>query len=129
MHLAENLVLFVRTLLAQGVSVRPGGTLDAVRALDHVGLQRRDDVRDALRTVLVSGHDDLPRFDRVFDRFWRVWPAPGASGLPQPIQPPRRGATKVQWLASASVPPEERGGDALQEAPVTDFSFMRNRNR
>ena len=37
MHLAENLVLFVRTLRAQGVAVRAGGTLDAVRALEHVG--------------------------------------------------------------------------------------------
>jgi uncharacterized protein with von Willebrand factor type A (vWA) domain len=119
MHLAENLVLFVRTLRAQGVSVRPGGTLDAVRALDHVGLQRRDDVRDALRAVLVSGHHDLSRFDRVFDRFWRVWPATEGPGLPQPIQPPRRGTTTVQWLASASVPPEEHGGDAPQDTPDT----------
>jgi uncharacterized protein with von Willebrand factor type A (vWA) domain len=116
-HLAENLVLFVRTLRAQGVSVRAGGTLDGVRALEHVGLQNRDDVRDALRAVLVSGHDDLPRFNRVFDRFWRVWPAAGGSGLPQPIQPPRRGVTTIQWLASASVPPEEYGDGAQQDTP------------
>ncbi len=108
MHLAEHLVLFVRTLRVQGVSVRAGGTLDAARALDLVGVRRRDDVRDALRAVLVSRHDDLARFDRVFDRFWRVWPAAGGSGLPQPIQPPRRGVTTVQWQASASIPPEER---------------------
>jgi uncharacterized protein with von Willebrand factor type A (vWA) domain len=119
MYLAENLVLFVRTLRAQGVTVRAAGTLDAVRALEHVGLERRDDVRDALRAVLVSSHHDLTRFDRVFDRFWRVWPAAGGSSLPQPIQPPRRGSTKVQWLASASVPPEERGREAQQETPDT----------
>ena len=118
-HLAANMVLFVRTLRWQGVAVRAGGTLDAVSALDHVGLHRREDVRHALRTVLVTGHQDLARFDRVFDRFWRVWPATGGSDLPQPIQPPRRGATKVQWLASASVPPEERGGEGTQNAPDT----------
>lgn len=116
-HLAEHLVLFVRTLRAQGVSVRAGGTLDAARALDLVGLPRRDDVRDALRAVLVSRHDDLARFDRVFDRFWRVWPAAGGSGLPQPIQPPRRGVTTVQWQASASVPPEEHDAAGPQDAP------------
>ena len=76
MQLAANMVLFVRTLRSQGVSVRAGGTLDAVRALEHVGLQRRDDVRDALRTVLVTGRHDLARFDRVFDRS-------GASGRPR----------------------------------------------
>src|SRR5882762_619533 len=119
MHVAENLVLFVRTLRAQGVSVRAGGTLDAARALEHVGVQRRDDVRDALRAVLVSRHDDQPRFDRVFDLFWRVWPDAGGSGLPQPIQPPRRGVTKVQWSAAASVPPEEHGEGANQETPDT----------
>jgi uncharacterized protein len=117
MHLAENLVLFVRALRAQGVPVRAGGTLDAARALEHVGLQRKDDVRDALRTVLISSHHDRQRFDRVFDCFWRVWPATGGSGLPQPIQPPRRVATKVQWLASASVPPEEHGGGTQQDTP------------
>ena len=105
MHLADHLVLFVRTLRAQGVPVRAGGTLDAARALEYVGIRRRDDVRDALRTVLVSGRDDLARFDRVFDWFWRVWPAAGGSGLPQPIQPPRRGVTTVEWLSSPSVPP------------------------
>jgi hypothetical protein len=119
MHLAEHLVLFVRMLRAQGVSVRAGGTLDAAEALDHVGLERRDDVRDALRAVLVSRHDDLPRFDRVFDRFWRVWPAAGGSGLPQPIQPPRRGVTTVQWQASASIPPEEHEAAGPQDTPDT----------
>ena len=119
MHFAENLVLFVRALRAQGVSVRAGGTLDAVRALEHVGLQRRDDVRDALRAVLVTGRHDQPRFDRVFDLFWRDWPAAGGSNLPQPIRPPRRGVTKVQWQASASVPAEDQGEVAQQDVADT----------
>ena len=76
----------------------------------------------------------------MFDQFWRVWPAAGGSGLPQPIQPPRRGATKIQWLASASVPPEGHGGDAQQDTPDTvrtyraadvwrekDFAVIRHR--
>jgi uncharacterized protein with von Willebrand factor type A (vWA) domain len=72
-----------------------------------------------LRTVLVSGRDDLVRFDRVFDWFWRVWPAAGGSGLPQPIQPPRRGVTTVEWLSSPSIPPEEHGEGGRQAAPDT----------
>ena len=116
-HLAEHLVLFVRTLRAQGVGVRAGGTLDAARALDLVGLQRRDEVRDALRAVLISRHEDLARFDLAFDRFWRVWPAAGGSRLPQPIQPPRRGVTKVEWQASASVPSEGHEAGGPQDVP------------
>ena len=57
-----------------GVAVRAGGVPDAIRALDVVGLTSRRDVRDALRAVLISRHEDLASFDRMFERFWRVWP-------------------------------------------------------
>jgi uncharacterized protein with von Willebrand factor type A (vWA) domain len=117
MHFAENLMLFVRTLRAQGVPVPADATLDAIRALEHVGIRRRNDVRDALRAVLINRYDDLARFDRLFDQFWRVWSRPGGSGLPQPIQPPRRGTSKVQWLAATSVPPDEYGGGGQQDTP------------
>lgn len=119
MRLAENLVLFVRALRAQGVAVRADAALDAIRALAHVGIRRRDDVRDALRAVLISRHDDLTRFDRLFDQFWRIWPKRDGSGLPQPIQPPRRGVTKVQWQVSPSVPPDEPGERGYQDTPDT----------
>ena len=119
MRLAENLVLFVRALRAQGVAVPADAALDAIRALAHLGIRRRDDVRDALRAVLIRRHDDLVRFDRLFDQFWRVWPTRDGSGLPQPIQPPGRVVAKVQWQAAASVPPDEPSDGEQRDTPDT----------
>jgi uncharacterized protein len=63
--------VFVRVLRRAGVAVHGGRVLDALQALEHIGLTRRSDVRSALRTVLVHRHEDLVIFDRVFDAFWR----------------------------------------------------------
>jgi uncharacterized protein with von Willebrand factor type A (vWA) domain len=66
--------------------------------------------------VLVNRHEDLARFDQLFDQFWRAWPA-ARSSLPQPIQPPRRAVTKVQWLAGASMPPDDYSAGPDQQGP------------
>ena len=117
MHLAENLVLFVRTLRAQGVSMRRrhagrGGALEHVDSGAGTTCATRCGRCWSAASMICRG-------SIAFRRFWRVWPCAGGSGLPQPIQPPRRGVTKVQWLASASVPPEAHGGDAQQDTPDT----------
>ena len=64
-----NLLLFVRVLRRAGVAVHGGRVLDALQALDYVGIGRRGDVKTALRTVLVQRHEDLVTFDRAFDAF------------------------------------------------------------
>jgi uncharacterized protein with von Willebrand factor type A (vWA) domain len=76
-HLLENVLLFARTLRASRLDVAANATMERF-ALDIVGVERRDDVQDALRTVFVSRREDLARFDRVFAEFWRRWPAAGA---------------------------------------------------
>ena len=45
--------------------------LDAIRVLKDIGLERKGDVRAALRTLLVHRKDDIPLFDEAFDVFWR----------------------------------------------------------
>jgi len=79
--LVSNLLLFARVLREAGLDVHTGRVLDAVSALDWVGIQRRDDVRATLKTLLVHRHDDLRRFDQAFDLFWRVHGEP-TGGLP-----------------------------------------------
>ena len=116
MELAANLLLFTRVLRSSGVAVSPAAALDAIAALQHVGIERRDDVRGALRAVIVNRHEDLARFDRLFDQFWHVWPS-SASDLPRPIQPPPRAITRVEWMASASVPPDEHSSEAPHGPP------------
>ena len=73
--------------------------------------EQRDDVRDALRAVLVNRREDLARFDRAV----RSVLARLAGGETPTCRGrfSRRGVavTKVQWLGAASVPPEEHGGE------------------
>jgi uncharacterized protein with von Willebrand factor type A (vWA) domain len=69
--LAANVVGFARLLRDAGFSVGPGRTLDAVRAVESVGIERRDDVYWALHAVLVSGPDERELFRQAFALFWR----------------------------------------------------------
>jgi uncharacterized protein with von Willebrand factor type A (vWA) domain len=100
-ELLGNLVVFTRTLRAAGVSVRAGSLSDAVRAIDIVGLRAKADVRDALRAVLISRSEDREPFDRIFERFWRVWPD-GSQELPRPMHVPPRVRSSVRTMAPGS---------------------------
>ncbi len=70
-QLLTNALLFGRVLRRAGLEVHHGRLLDAIRSLDWIGIRRRDDVRATLRALLVHRHDDLGRFDTLFDAFFR----------------------------------------------------------
>jgi uncharacterized protein len=117
-ELLANLLVFTRTLRTAGVSVRAGGLPDAIRAINIVGLSKRADIRDALRAVLISRHEDREPFNRIFEQFWRVWPD-GTRALPQPMHVPPRVRASVRTLAPGSGTAER--GDRIQssdERPV-----------
>jgi uncharacterized protein with von Willebrand factor type A (vWA) domain len=72
MHaLATNVLLFGRLLRRVGVELHHSRLLDSLRALDFVGVTRREDVRATLRALLVHRFEDLARFDAAFDAFFR----------------------------------------------------------
>jgi uncharacterized protein with von Willebrand factor type A (vWA) domain len=70
--LASAMVRFGAGLREHGLPITLGQTADAVRALEHIDLADRQEVRLALRTVFVGRSEELPVFDRCFDAFWRV---------------------------------------------------------
>lgn len=70
-RLVENLMLFARTLRAAGLPVGPGRVLEAIRAVEAVGIERRDDLYWALHAVFVNRRDEQPLFDQAFHVFWR----------------------------------------------------------
>ncbi len=70
-RLAENIMHFARTLRAAGLPVGPGKVLDAVRAVQAVGLDRRDDFYWTLHAVFVNRRDQRDLFDQAFHIFWR----------------------------------------------------------
>ena len=77
--IAENVLLFGRILRAAGVDVHHGRLVDALRAIELVGIRSRTDVRATLRSLLVHNRDELDQFDQAFDLFFRAHrtPSPG----------------------------------------------------
>lgn len=70
-QLADNVVHFARVLRRAGMPIGPAKVIDALRALEAVGVERRDDFYYALSTVLVDRRDQQTVFDQAFDLFWR----------------------------------------------------------
>src|SRR3712207_250277 len=71
-HLLRNIVLFGRLLRAVGINVTPTRIFDLVAAVNYVDIRRRDDVKNAARTILISRHEHMALFDRAFDLFWQA---------------------------------------------------------
>ncbi len=70
-RLAENILGFARTLRAAGLPVGPGRVLEAVAAVEAVGVDRRDDLYWALNAVFVNRRDQQELFDQAFHVYWR----------------------------------------------------------
>jgi uncharacterized protein with von Willebrand factor type A (vWA) domain len=70
-RLLANLMHFARTLRAAGLPVGPGKVLDAVAAVEAVGITDRRDFYWTLHAVLVNRADQRVLFDQAFHVFWR----------------------------------------------------------
>jgi len=66
----DKLALFGRILRQEGLFVSPTETEDAVSILLELGLDDRETVKAALRTVYAKSREQQLRFDRVFDSFF-----------------------------------------------------------
>jgi uncharacterized protein len=69
--LAANVMHFARLLRRAGLPVGPSEAIAAQHALGHVDLGSRDEVRHALRAVMVHRHEQAEIFDQAFALFWR----------------------------------------------------------
>jgi uncharacterized protein with von Willebrand factor type A (vWA) domain len=70
-RLVANLMHFGRTLRAAGLPVGPGKVLDAVAAVEEVGIADRRDFYWTLHAVFVNRPDQRQLFDQAFHVFWR----------------------------------------------------------
>ena len=66
----EKLSAFSRMLRLEGLSVSPKETEDASRLLIALGLEDRERVKTALRTVYAKSREEQLSFDRCFDSFF-----------------------------------------------------------
>ncbi len=70
-RLPENIMHFGRVLRTAGLPVGPGAVLDAIHAVEAVGLGSRTDFYWALHAVFVNRRDQRELFDQAFHVFWR----------------------------------------------------------
>jgi hypothetical protein len=94
-HLLENLTRFGRLLRGLGLDVGPPHIRTFVAALEHVPLERREDVRCAGRAVFAHRREHIPIFDRAFDAFWRA----SLDRAPVSIRPPAAARRRLASVA------------------------------
>ena len=70
-RLADNILYFARVLRAAGLPVGPGTVIEAVRAVETVGITDREVFYWALHAVFVNRRDQREVFDQAFHIFWR----------------------------------------------------------
>jgi hypothetical protein len=70
-HLAENVMHFARVLRAAGLPIGPDRMLDAIRALEVAGVERRDDFYWTLAAVFLDRREQFEVYDQAFHIFWR----------------------------------------------------------
>jgi uncharacterized protein with von Willebrand factor type A (vWA) domain len=145
------LARFVDALRAERLAVSPAEIVDAARALDLVGLERRADVRSALRATLAKDRKSAEAFDRLFDAFftaprlpatgqgvgrpaaegWRPRSKPKETTEPKgkanpkgkpPIEPKRKGGKVAELLERTRRDGERRHG-RLRRAKLRDASI------
>src|SRR5260221_6977587 len=108
-RLVANLMHFARTLRAAGLPVGPGKVLDAVAAVEAVGITDRRDFYWTLHAVFVNRADQRALFDQAFHVFWRnpeLLKKMLALVLPELNidMPPQEGAEMLRRLAEALHP-------------------------
>src|SRR5207249_3069759 len=84
--LGAEMVRFAALLRRQGLPVTPEHVIDGVRALEHLDLTDREEIRTGLRSVFASRSEDFATFDRAFDAFWRA--ATEADHVAEALAPP-----------------------------------------
>jgi uncharacterized protein with von Willebrand factor type A (vWA) domain len=121
--LADNIVHFARTLRRTGFPLGTGQINEALRAVETVGVARRDDLHAALFATLVTHPGQRPLFEQAFDAFWRD---PGlcdkalAALLPQTLIPPREfppaaGARRVAEVLRGQAEPRDGQNKVILE--------------
>jgi uncharacterized protein with von Willebrand factor type A (vWA) domain len=128
-RLPENVVHFVRALRACGLPLGPSKVIDALAAIEAVGVSSREDFRSALAAVLVSRHEHLPLFEQAFDVFWRnprLLEKLVAALLPRVhgrAPPPDAGQEIAARLAQALLPPREARPASAADEVELDAAF------
>jgi hypothetical protein len=116
--LLDRHVAFVEALRDAGLPVSLAESLDAVAALQELGVGERERVRASYAATLVKRQTHRPGFDQVFDLFWPALVGEGGfeTGLDGPPQPPGAGDGPPQPPDAGDGPPQPPGSGDGPEA-------------
>ena len=80
----DRIVEFVRGLRAAGVRVSLAESVDAMHAVQTLGISNKKIFQESLRATLVKESDDFAAFDELFPLYFGSGgpPLPGAAGGP-----------------------------------------------
>src|SRR5258705_1478503 len=117
--LVPNLLLFGRVLRAAGVHTHRERMVDAIQAIEWIGIGSRADLRATLCALLVHRHDDLPLFNEAFDLFFK---AHGSSELDLPLFSLGERA-RVVTRRDAGAPQRVDVEEAASEAAAAAFAL------
>jgi uncharacterized protein len=130
--IAENIVHFARVLRTAGMPIGPDRVLAAMAAVEHVGLNRRDDVHAALSAVMLDRHEQQVLFDAAFDAFWRdpklleqlmYLLLPKISGRGEKHRAPRANRLAEALAAPRAAEPPNPANNSAQEEVQFDTAF------
>ncbi len=117
---------FARALRANGIAADPTRLATAIDALSHVDALDAEQVYWTGRVTLCGEPDDLPRYDAVFDAWFRGRPPP----LPPPALPGRPGQVvqlRPAGGGSTDEPDAAEEDDQLRTA-ASDVEVLRHRD-
>jgi len=132
--IADNIIGFGRALRAAGLPVGPGAIIDAMNALQIVGVSSRDDVYTALESVFVKRREHALIFAQAFDIFFRAvqdWDQlVDSMPLPTPMQtPPPPASRRVQEALAQRDLVEERDAYAQEmQLAVSDEELLQKKD-
>ncbi|MHB1419462.1 MAG: vWA domain-containing protein [Bacillota bacterium] len=69
-YIEKNILYFARTLRELGLRISSAEVVEALAALEHVDILRREHFRSALQATLVKDTEGLPVFQRAFEAFF-----------------------------------------------------------
>lgn len=125
---ADNIVHFARTLRRAGFPLGTGQINEAIRAIETIGVARRDDLRSALFATLVTHPAQRSLFDQAFEAFWRdpgLFEKSLAALLPQTLIPPAElpstpGARRVAEALRGQAQPRDGEAKTILELDARD---------
>ena len=116
-HIPNHVAAFGRMLRRLGLTVGTLQVMDAVTAVHRVGLQHKEDFREALAAVFTIKRSERVVFDLAFEAFWSVsTDNPGLPGLLSP-QTAKQSA-RIQRALDTSKEERTRQSSKAQQVEV-----------